>query len=57
MADCWLRSMLGHLGRNVPDLRAAKTYCDAVMPRLGFDESLTAEAEFAYRPAGGRPGT
>jgi hypothetical protein len=27
------------------------------MPRLGFDEFLTAEAEFAYRPAGGRPGT
>jgi hypothetical protein len=49
--------MLGHLGLDVPDLRAAKTYCDAVMPRLGFDEFLTAEAEFAYRPAGGRPGT
>ena len=30
--------MLGHLGVNVPDLRAAKTYYDAVMPLLGFDE-------------------
>ena len=49
--------MLGHLGLNVPDLRAAKTYYDAVMPLLGFDEFLTAEDEFGYRPAGGRPGT
>ena len=49
--------MLGHLGLNVPDLRAAKTYYDAVMPLLGFDEFLTAEDEFAYRPAGGKPGT
>ena len=49
--------MLGHLGLNVPDLRAATTYYDAVMPLLGFDEFLTAEDEFAYRPAGGKPGT
>ena len=27
------------------------------MPLLGFDEYLTAEDEFAYRPAGGKPGT
>ena len=45
--------MLGHLGVNVPDLRAAKTYFDAVMPLLGFDEFLTADYEFAYRPSGG----
>ncbi len=49
--------MLGHLGINVPDLRAAKAYYDAVMPLLGFDEYLTGEDEFAYRPAGGKPGT
>jgi catechol 2,3-dioxygenase-like lactoylglutathione lyase family enzyme len=49
--------VLGHLGINVPDLRAAKGYYDAVMPLLGFDEYLTAEDEFAYRPAGGKPGT
>ena len=49
--------MLGHLGINVPDLSAAKAYYDAVMPLLGFDEYLTAEDEFAYRPAGGKPGT
>lgn len=49
--------MLGHLGINVGDLKAAKAYYDAVMPLLGFDEHLTAEDEFAYRPAGGKPGT
>ena len=49
--------MLGHLGINVPDLRASKGYYDAVMPLLGFDEFLAAEDEFAYRPAGGKPGT
>ena len=49
--------MLGHLGINVPDLRAAKGYYDAVMPLLGFDGFIAAEDEFAYRPAGGKPGT
>jgi hypothetical protein len=49
--------MLGHLGVNVPELRAAKTYYDAVMPLLGYDEFLTAEDEFAYRPSGGKHGT
>ncbi len=49
--------MLGHLGINVPDLRVAKSYYDAVMPLLGFDEFIAATDEFAYRPAGGKPGT
>lgn len=49
--------MLGHLGVNVPDLRASKRYYDALMPLLGFDEFIAAEDEFAYRPAGGKPGT
>lgn len=49
--------MLGHLGINVPDLAAAKRYYDAVMPHVGFEPFLDAEDEFAYRPAGGRPGT
>ncbi|MFI5508838.1 extradiol dioxygenase [Mycobacterium sp. NPDC051804] len=49
--------MLGHLGVNVPDLRASKSYYDAVMPLLGFDEFVAAEDEFAYRPASGKPGT
>lgn len=49
--------MLGHLGINVPDLPAAKRYYDKLMPLLGFEEFLSAEDEFAYRPAGGKPGT
>jgi catechol 2,3-dioxygenase-like lactoylglutathione lyase family enzyme len=49
--------VLGHLGVNVPDLTAAKNYYDAVMPLLGFDEFFSADDEFSYRPAGGKPGT
>jgi catechol 2,3-dioxygenase-like lactoylglutathione lyase family enzyme len=49
--------MLGHLGINVPDLAKAKRYYDAVMPLLGFDRHLEAADEFAYRPAGDKPGT
>jgi catechol 2,3-dioxygenase-like lactoylglutathione lyase family enzyme len=49
--------VLGHLGVNVPDLRAAKRYYDAAMPLLGFTQFLDAADEFAYCPAGGKPGT
>jgi catechol 2,3-dioxygenase-like lactoylglutathione lyase family enzyme len=49
--------MLGHLGINVPDLATAKHYYDAIMPLLGFDRHLDGADEFAYRPAGGKPGT
>jgi catechol 2,3-dioxygenase-like lactoylglutathione lyase family enzyme len=49
--------MLGHLGLNVPDLRAAKAYYDRLAPLLGFEEFLAADDQFAYRPAGGKPGT
>ena len=49
--------MLGHLGVNVADLVVAKRYYDEVMPLLGYTEFLAAEDEFAYRPAGGKPGT
>jgi catechol 2,3-dioxygenase-like lactoylglutathione lyase family enzyme len=49
--------VLGHLGINVPDLAAAKHYYDAIMPLLGFDRHLDAADQFAYRPAGGKPGT
>ena len=49
--------MLGHVGLNVPDLAAAKAYYDALMPLLDFEPFLEAADEFAYRPAGGRPGT
>jgi catechol 2,3-dioxygenase-like lactoylglutathione lyase family enzyme len=49
--------MLGHLGVNVPDLRAAKTYYDALMPLVGFEPFVTGADEFAYMPAAGKPGT
>jgi catechol 2,3-dioxygenase-like lactoylglutathione lyase family enzyme len=49
--------MLGHLGVNVPDLVAAKRYYDQLMPLVGFEPFLTAEDQFAFRPAGGKPGT
>jgi catechol 2,3-dioxygenase-like lactoylglutathione lyase family enzyme len=49
--------MLGHLGVNVADLRAAKTYYDALLPLLGYTEFFSADDQFAYRPAGGKPGT
>jgi catechol 2,3-dioxygenase-like lactoylglutathione lyase family enzyme len=49
--------MLGHLGVNVPDLTAAKAYYGALMPRFGFDLYLDHADEFAFGPAGGKPGT
>jgi catechol 2,3-dioxygenase-like lactoylglutathione lyase family enzyme len=49
--------VLGHVGLNVPDLDAARRYYSAVMPLAGFEVFLDAEDEFAYRPAGGKPGT
>jgi catechol 2,3-dioxygenase-like lactoylglutathione lyase family enzyme len=49
--------MLGHVGINVPDLRVARDYYAALMPLLGFESFLDADDEFAYRPAGGKPGT
>lgn len=49
--------MLGHLGVNVQDLPRAKAYYDTLMPLLGFEPYLSAADQFAYRPAGGKPGT
>ena len=49
--------VLGHLGINVPDLVAAKAYYDELMPLLDFEPFVEAPDQFAYRPAGGRPGT
>jgi catechol 2,3-dioxygenase-like lactoylglutathione lyase family enzyme len=49
--------MLGHLGINVPDLDRARRYYDVLMPALGFEPFVVADDEFAYRPAGGKPGT
>src|SRR3989442_11429403 len=49
--------MLGHLGVNVQHLAQAKAYYDVLMPFLGFEPYLSAADQFAYRPAGGKPGT
>jgi catechol 2,3-dioxygenase-like lactoylglutathione lyase family enzyme len=43
--------MLGHLGINVPDLRAARRYYDALMTLVGFETFFDADDEFAYKPA------
>lgn len=48
---------LGHLGVNVPDLPAAKAYYDALMPLLAHEPFISADDQFSYRPAGGKPGT
>ena len=49
--------MLGHLGVNVQHLTQAKAYYDSLMPLLDFEPYLSAADQFAYRPAGGKPGT
>jgi catechol 2,3-dioxygenase-like lactoylglutathione lyase family enzyme len=49
--------VLGHIGINVSDLTAAKAYYDELMPLLGFEPFLSAEDEFAYRPADTKRGT
>jgi catechol 2,3-dioxygenase-like lactoylglutathione lyase family enzyme len=56
-APCQAEDVLGHLGINVPDLALAKRYYDRLLPQLGFEEFLSGPDEFAYRPAGGKPGT
>ena len=48
---------IGHLGLNVYDLTAAKTYYDALMPQVGFELLLSDDRHFAYRPADGKIGT
>ena len=48
---------LGHLGINVADLAAARTYYDRVLPALGYEPFLVADDQVAYRPADGKVGT
>ena len=48
---------LGHLGVNVSDLDAARRYYGVLLPALRFEPFLDNADEFAYRPAGGKPGT
>ncbi|HEV2756921.1 MAG TPA: VOC family protein [Actinomycetota bacterium] len=49
--------MIDHIGLNVPDLAAAKSYYDVVTPVLGYEPFFAADEQFSYRPAGGKPGT
>ena len=49
--------MIGHLGVNVVDLDQSKQYYDRLMPLVDFEPFLSADDQFAYRPAGGKPGT
>jgi len=49
--------MLGHIGINVPDLDAARSYYDAIMPALGFEPFVSHHDEFAYKPAANKRGT
>jgi catechol 2,3-dioxygenase-like lactoylglutathione lyase family enzyme len=49
--------MLGHLGINLPDLGAAKSYYDEIMSLVGFESFFSAEDELAYMPAAGKRGT
>ena len=49
--------MLGHLGVNVPDLEAARSYYGELMPLLDFEVFLDEADQFAFRPTGAKPGT
>ena len=49
--------MLDHLGLNVPDLAAANSYYDELMPFLGMEPFFATEDQFSYQPADGKPGT
>jgi catechol 2,3-dioxygenase-like lactoylglutathione lyase family enzyme len=49
--------VIDHIGINVPDLGAAKSYYDVLMPSLGYEPFFITDEEFSYKPAGGKPGT
>jgi catechol 2,3-dioxygenase-like lactoylglutathione lyase family enzyme len=49
--------MLGHLGLNVPDLAAAASYYDQLLPALDYEPYLRGVDQVAYRPARDKPGT
>ena len=49
--------MIDHIGLNVPDLGAAKSYYDAMMPSLGMEPFFNTDEAFGYRPEAGKPGT
>jgi catechol 2,3-dioxygenase-like lactoylglutathione lyase family enzyme len=45
-----------HIGIGVPDLSKAKSYYDALMPALAYEEFFSTDEEFAYRPTEQKPG-
>lgn len=47
---------LDHLGINVPDVGAARSYYDELMPLVGFASFFAGDDWFSYAPADG-PGT
>ena len=47
---------IGHIGLNVYDLVAAKSYYDELMPQLGFEPFIADDRHFSYRPADGKVG-
>jgi catechol 2,3-dioxygenase-like lactoylglutathione lyase family enzyme len=49
--------VLGHLGINVPDLAAARSYYGAIMPLLDFELFADADDQIAFMPASGKRGT
>ena len=49
--------MIDHIGLNVPDLAAAKSYYDILMPPLGMEPFFITDELLSYQPAGGKPGT
>ena len=48
---------LGHLGINVGDLEAARSYYDRLMPAAGYELFVADDDQVAYLPADGRRGT
>ena len=47
---------IGHLGINVGDLDVARSYYERLMPALEMELFVVSADQFAYRPAGGKPG-
>lgn len=49
--------MIDHLGFGVPDLAAAKSYYDQIMPFLGYEPWLDTELHFSYYRQDKKPST
>jgi catechol 2,3-dioxygenase-like lactoylglutathione lyase family enzyme len=46
-----------HIGIAITDLSRAKSYYDALMPALAYEEFFSTSDEFSYRPVEQKPGT